>query len=149
MQGALFSENFSIFSELILIFVAESSPLRGERKNMTMDKKPYPQNEEQPMVAGEPAVAYGSVAMPHAAQYQSTPYEPEDLQRSEEDSKAGRVYAQEEVDKMVEEWLQPLTMEQVNRWNEEAEEADEADAMDTFVPHEAVVERMTRWMNSL
>lgn len=27
-----------------------------------MDKKPYPQNEEQPMVAGEPAVTYQHTA---------------------------------------------------------------------------------------
>ena len=69
-----------------------------------MKTKPYPQIEEKPIVANEPAVAYGmtsscvSICSP-------TPYEMEILRRSEEDSKAGRVYTQEEVDKMVEEWL--------------------------------------------
>lgn len=38
-------------------------------------------------------------------------------------------YTRKDIDEMAEEWLQPLTMEQINRWNEEAEEADEADAM--------------------
>lgn len=56
---------------------------------------------------------------------------------------------EEEMDRMAEEWLRPFTMEEINRWNEEAEEADEADDMDALVPHEVVVARMKRFMNSL
>lgn len=70
-----------------------------------MKKKPYPPHEEQPMVASEPMVEYGSAAMSRVSQYQLTPYQMEVLQRSEEDSKAGRVHSQEEVDKMLERWL--------------------------------------------
>ncbi len=98
-----------------------------------MKTKPYPPYEEQPMVAAEPVAAYQRT---DPATY-----------RGMHSSKRG--YTQEEVDKMVEEWLHPLTMEQINRWNEEAEEADETDDMDAFVSHEAVVERMKRLMDSL
>lgn len=97
-----------------------------------MKTKPYPPYEEQPMVAAEPAVAYQRTA---PATYRGMLLKP--------------VLSKAEVDKMVEEWLQPLTMEQINRWNEEAEEADETDDMDAFVSHEAVVERMKRLMDSL
>lgn len=97
-----------------------------------MKTKPYPPYEEQPMVAGEPTAAYQRTA---PATYRGMLLKP--------------VLSKAEVDKMVEEWLQPLTMEQINRWNEEAEEADETDDMDAFVSHEAVVERMKRLMDSL
>lgn len=85
-----------------------------------MKTKPYPPYEEQPMVAGEPAAAYqrtdpATYRASHSSkrgytqedvpQYQLTPYQIEVLQRSEEDSKAGRVHSQEEVDKMLERWL--------------------------------------------
>lgn len=97
-----------------------------------MKTKPYPPYEDQPMVAAEPAVAYQRT---DPATYRGMLLKP--------------VLSKAEVDKMVEEWLQPLTMEQINRWNEEAEEADETDDMDAFVSHEAVVERMKRLMDSL
>ena len=67
-----------------------------------MKTKPYPQIEEKPLVLEEPAVAYGSATQSCASLYQPTPYEMEVLRRSEEDSKAGRVYTQEEVDKLLE-----------------------------------------------
>ena len=70
-----------------------------------MKTKPYPQIEEKPLVLEEPAVAYGSATQSCASLYQPTPYEMEVLRRSEEDSKAGRVYTQEEVDKLLERWL--------------------------------------------
>ena len=70
-----------------------------------MATKPYPQNEEKPMVVNEPAVAYGSAASNVSVMHRPTPYEMEILRRSEEDSKAGRVYTQEEVDKILERWL--------------------------------------------
>ena len=71
-----------------------------------MATKPYPQIEEKPVVANEPAVAYGSAAVSSVSlMRRPTPYEMEILRRSEEDSKAGRVYTQEEVDKILERWL--------------------------------------------
>ena len=38
----------------------------------------------------------------------------ETLRRSEEDYKAGRTYTQEEVDEMLEKWLSPPTMAEIN-----------------------------------
>ena len=67
--------------------------------------KTYPPREEEPMVASEPAVAYGGAAMPCASLYQPTPYELEVIMQSKKEFKEGRFYTQEEVDKMVEEWL--------------------------------------------
>lgn len=95
-----------------------------------MKTKPYSQHEEKPIVVNEPAVVYGSTAMPCMGMYQEADTE-------------------SEIDRMAEEWLQPLTMEQVNRWNEEAEEADEMDDMDALIPHEVVVARMKQFLNSL
>ena len=70
-----------------------------------MATKPYPQTEETPCVANEPAVAYQSGTATIMSNHIPTAYELEVLHRSEEDYKAGRVYTQEEVDKMLEQWL--------------------------------------------
>ena len=70
-----------------------------------MKTKPYPKIEEKPVVANEPAVAYSSAASVFSVKHKPTPYEMEILRRSEEDSNVGRVYTQEEVDKLLERWL--------------------------------------------
>lgn len=70
-----------------------------------MATKPYRQIEETPVVANEPAVAYQAEMNNRLSSHVPTPYEMEVLRRSEEDYKAGRVYTQEEVDKMLEQWL--------------------------------------------
>lgn len=67
--------------------------------------KNYPPHEEEPMVASEPAVTYGNAAMPRASLYQPTPYELEVIMQSKKEFEEGRFYTQEEVDRMVEEWL--------------------------------------------
>lgn len=46
--------------------------------------------------------------------YELTPYEKECILRAKEDYKAGRVYTQEEVDKMVAQWLGPLTDDEID-----------------------------------
>ena len=65
-----------------------------------MATKPYPQIEEAPGVANEPAVAYQAESM-----HIPNPYVMESLRRAEEDYKAGRVYTEEEMDKFLEKWL--------------------------------------------
>ena len=70
-----------------------------------MASKPYPQIEETPSIAKEPVVAYQATMANCMSSHVPTPYEMEVLRRSEEDYKAGRVYTQEEVDKMLEQWL--------------------------------------------
>lgn len=70
-----------------------------------MVTRPYPQIEETPVEANEPAVAYQAGVTNRLSSHVPTPYEMEVLRRSEEDYKAGRVYSQEEVDKMLEQWL--------------------------------------------
>ena len=70
-----------------------------------MKTKPYSQIEETPVVANEPVVAYQAEKNYRLSSHIPTPYEMEVLRRSEEDYKAGRVYTQEQVDKMLEKWL--------------------------------------------
>ena len=70
-----------------------------------MATKPYPHKEENPCVVNEPSVAYQSGVADIISSHTPTAYEMEVLRRSEEDYKAGRVYTQEEVDKMLEQWL--------------------------------------------
>ena len=70
-----------------------------------MATKPYTQKEENLRVANEPAVAYQQGTVNILSSHTPTAYEMEVLRRSEEDYKAGRVYNQEEVDKMLEQWL--------------------------------------------
>ena len=50
-----------------------------------MATKPYPQIEETPGVANEPAVAYQAGMTDRISNYVPTPYEMEVLRRSEED----------------------------------------------------------------
>ena len=70
-----------------------------------MKTKPYSQIEEKTAVLEEPAVAYGSAMQSCAPLYQPTPYEMECIMKAKEEFKQGLFYTQEEVDKMVEEWL--------------------------------------------
>lgn len=70
-----------------------------------MKTKSYTQTEEKPIMANEPAVAYGSTATDCISIHQPTPYEMEIIMKSKEEFRQGLFYTQEEVDKMVEEWL--------------------------------------------
>lgn len=106
-----------------------------------MATKPYPQTEETPCVLNEPAVEY------HAdSKYIPTPYVMESLRRSEEDYKAGRTYSQEEVDKMLEQWLRPHTMEEIHAICDEAEADDEADRLLSCDSVHAEMERLNPWL---
>lgn len=67
--------------------------------------KPYDVEPAETPKAAEPMPMYGHTATTEERLYRPTPYEMEMIRRSEEDIKAGRLYTQEEVDKMVEEWL--------------------------------------------
>lgn len=55
--------------------------------------------------ASEPMLEYGRAYTADTPLFHPSPYEMEVLRRSEEDIKAGRLYTQEEADKMIEEWL--------------------------------------------
>lgn len=55
--------------------------------------------------ASEPMLEYGCTYVANTPLHHPTPSEMEVLRASEADIKAGRLYTQEEVDKMVEEWL--------------------------------------------
>ena len=56
--------------------------------------------------ASEPMLEYGCTYVANnTTLHHPTPSEMEVLRASEADIKAGRLYTQEEVDKMVEEWL--------------------------------------------
>ena len=67
--------------------------------------KPFDIEPSETLKAAEPVAAYGHTTTTEECLYRPTPYEMEMIRKSEEDIKAGRVYTQEEVDKMVEEWL--------------------------------------------
>jgi hypothetical protein len=69
-----------------------------------MAKKSYkPQNNELPQV-NEPVAAY-HVTTPNANLYVPTEYEQEIIMHSEKDYEEGRLHTQEDVDKLVEQWL--------------------------------------------
>lgn len=70
-----------------------------------MATKPYSQKDENPCVVNEPVVAYRSGVADIMSRHTPTAYEMEVLRRSEADYKADRVYTQEEVDEMLEQWL--------------------------------------------
>ena len=106
-----------------------------------MATKPYPQIEETPCMANEPAVAYQA-----ESKHIPNPYVMESLRRAEEDYKAGRTYSQEEVDKMVEEWLRPHTMQEIQAICEEAEADDEADRLLSSDFVHAEMERLNPWL---
>lgn len=55
--------------------------------------------------ASEPMLEYGRAYTVDPPLYHPSPCEMEVLRRSEEDIKAGRLYTQEEADKMIEGWL--------------------------------------------
>lgn len=66
-----------------------------------MKTKSNTQINENPMAVKEPLVEYASTPAPITSAYHKT------------------------TEQTIEEWQQPLTMEQINRWNEEAENDDE------------------------
>jgi len=103
-----------------------------------MATKPYPPIEETPSVAKE--------NHPNSI-YKPTPYEMESIRRAEEDYKAGRVYTQEEVDKMVAQWLGPLTDEEIDEIFGEAEADDEADRLLSSDSVYDEMERLNPWLN--
>lgn len=70
-----------------------------------MKTKTYPKAEEESTMANEPTVAYGNTATTCVSLYQPTSYEMEVIMKSKEEFRKGLFYTQEEVDKMVEEWL--------------------------------------------
>lgn len=109
--------------------------------------KTYPPYDEEPMMASEPEVAYGSVAMPHASLYHPTPYELEVIKQSKKDFEEGRFYTQEEVDKMVEEWLHPFTMEELHQRMDEAEAEIEAGEVMTSEEANAEIRRLFPWLS--
>ena len=106
-----------------------------------MATKPYPQIEENPGIANEPAVAY-----PAESIHIPNPYVMESLRRAEEDYKAGRVYTEEEMDKMVEEWLRPHTLEEIQAICDEAEADDEAGNLLSSDFVHAEMERLNPWL---
>lgn len=106
-----------------------------------MATKPYPQIEETPSVVNEPAVAYQAESM-----HTPNPYVMESLCRAEEDYKAGRVYTEEEMDKFLEEWLRPHTMEEIQAICEESEADDEADRLLSSDFVHAEMERLNPWL---
>ena len=69
-----------------------------------MATKPYPQIEETPCVAKEPAVAYQSSGNV-INEYQVTDAERESIMRAKEQFTRGEFCAESEMDKMVAEWL--------------------------------------------
>lgn len=93
-----------------------------------MATKPYPPIEETPCVAKEPVVAYqaGSNVM---NVYQVTDTERESIMRAKEQYAHGEFCTENEMDKMVAEWLRPHTMEEINAICDEAEADDEADRL--------------------
>ena len=97
---------------------------------MNMKTKPYPQTEEKPTMANEPAVTYQRTSPTmYPASYPSK-----------------RGYTQEEMDEMETEWLRPFTMEELNRWMDEAEANDDADDLLTSEEVFAEMERKYPWL---
>ncbi len=95
-------------SELMLIFVTDNLPYKAKDGNMSMNDKPHTPYDAAPMEtprASEPMVTYGHVATTESPRYHPTSYEMEVIMQSKKDFAEGRSYTQEEVDKMVEEWL--------------------------------------------
>ncbi len=110
-----------------------------------MATKPYPQKEETSCVVNEPVVAYGKTAS-CTPLYEPTSYEMESIMKSKEEFKQGLFYTQEEVDKMVEEWLSPHTMEEIQAICDEAEADDEADTLLSSDFVHAEMERLNPWL---
>lgn len=95
-----------------------------------MKTKPYPQHEEKPTMANEPVVAYQRIASAMSCTSHS-------LKRG---------YTQEEIDEMDAEWLRPFTMEELNRWMDEAETEIEAGEVLTSEEVFAEMERKYPWL---
>ena len=93
-----------------------------------MATKPYPQIEETPCVANEPAVAYQSSSNVMNV-YPVTDGECESMMRAKEQFAHGEFCAESEMDKMVAEWLRPHTLEEMHAICDEAEADDEADRL--------------------
>lgn len=70
-----------------------------------MATKKYKQQESEPSQVNEPAEAYQKVRTMSAESCALSEYEREIIMRSERDIAEGRVYSQEEVDKMIDQWL--------------------------------------------
>ncbi len=70
-----------------------------------MSLPPYDAAPMEAPRAGEPMATYGHTAATESLMYHPTPYETEVIMQSKKDFEEGRFYTQEEVDKMVEEWL--------------------------------------------
>lgn len=110
-----------------------------------MARKTYPQIEETPSVAKEPAVAYQ--AGNHMANvYQTTDAERESIMRAKEQYARGEFCTESEMDNMVAEWLRPHTMEEINEICDEAEADDEADRLLTSDYVHAEMERLNPWL---
>jgi hypothetical protein len=89
-----------------IVFVLYQGDLYLCRYNLITDmaKKSYkPQDNELPQV-NEPVAAY-HVTTPNANLYVPTEYEQEIIMHSEKDYEEGRLHTQEDVDKLVEQWL--------------------------------------------
>lgn len=69
-----------------------------------MATKPYKPQESEPQQVNEPVAAYQQ-QVSNTNLYEPTEFERKIILNSENDYREGRIYTQEEVDKMVKEWL--------------------------------------------
>lgn len=69
-----------------------------------MATKPYKPQESEPQQVNEPVVAYQQ-QVSNTNLYEPTEFERKIILNSENDYREGRIYTQEEVDKMMKEWL--------------------------------------------
>lgn len=69
-----------------------------------MATKPYKPQESEPQQVNEPVVAYQQ-QVSNTNLYEPTEFERKIILNSEKDYREGRIYTQEEVDKMMKEWL--------------------------------------------
>lgn len=70
-----------------------------------MTTKKYKQQESESSQVNEPVEAYQKIRTMSAEPCALSEYEREIIMRSERDIAEGRVYPQEEVDKMIDQWL--------------------------------------------
>ena len=68
-------------------------------------RKPYDIEPSETLKAAEPMAVYGHTVATEERLYRPTPYEMEVIMKSKKEFEEGHFYTQEEVDKMVEEWL--------------------------------------------
>lgn len=69
-----------------------------------MATKPYKPQEGEPQQVNEPVVAYQQ-QVSNTNLYEPTEFERKIILNSEKDYREGCIYTQEEVDKMMKEWL--------------------------------------------